>query len=753
METIRIANLTSRIHDYLSLLGKSKKRPDDVVIQIEAIEKQMEEEVEELDVRCEVLGRSVNAMMNEWRLSTKKKVGIFNPAADADESWRDDFAHSASGMNFLNISYQCAVRLQSLMHTFVELLRETRPSVLVQSPDRPSFDSMKVEDMQRLHFLAEMNGAAVSSYLSAVLSLDGMNKVLADTTESLSSVLEAYHRALVKRHSVDGVAIHGNAVLTDVAMHVYENVDAEGEIEMGKSPDELSAYSRRKAMTMTEALKDPFVHELITTDRGLVDFVTKTVELIQNYLGRLQSMLSGEITEARGLTGSRAARGASDDARKLNRAIVMFKDLDPGSVPYKEKTGMLSQEEKFRDRFRDETLGRIVKMIVAQSPTEQILPYVLERKEKIRRYFQEENSFYTCTIGAGNPFLGIPPGAIQIVPASRPLASFDDIVGAGFPELKDFVRTIKSSSVWSDVFTATSPSKSADKSNILMIGPQGCGKTEAMRSIASEKDSIALFAVGSDFKTCWKDEGLKNPKRLFEHAIKLAKESKKHVHILIDEVDSVMCKKEFLAQGDDDLTTEFQNLMDGVVQYPNVTVWGASNHPERIPMPIIRRFSKVLIVGELTKEDRVVLLKKFFSFLPIEELGEDDWRAAATQLEGATGDVIRKVADHVWRAKIDWFTQTMPKEAEDAKAWLNRNGRFSVAEMSAEERGLFVKLLGTWFKVTAREIRAAVEEHMKNVATRTEITAAAQVYENARSVVSSLSGGLIVPGTGRLSSR
>jgi len=745
----RITNLATRLEDFTKLMAGTRSRPEDVKIQLESIEQTIEEEVGEIDIRCEVLARSVNSMMNEWRLSTKKKPGIFSPAEGADESWKDDFAHSSEGMNFLMVAYKGASVIKGLMHKFQATIVETRPSAVFMPANAPRRDSLDIEDMQRLHFLSQMNAPAVQAYADAVLGLDSMHAELAEAAETISSFLELYYRALVKRHTVDGVEVHGDAVMTDVAMHIYENVDAEGEIAMGRSPDELSAYSKRKARVMTEAIQDPFVHELMTSESGLIRFLVDNLELVSASVTRASSLLGDETKKLRGIIGGRVPARTTSDKSKFSRYVVNIQDLDPSVVAYKEKAGLQSADEKFRDKFRNETLGHIVRMLKRQAPTEEIIPYVLERKEKIRRYFQEENSFYTCSIGAGNPFLGQAPGGIQISPAARPLASFDDIVGAGFPDLKSFVRTIKGATLWHDLFAATSPSKSADKSNILMMGPQGCGKTEAMRSIASEKDSIAIFAVGSDFKTCWKDEGLKNPKRLFEHAVRLSKDSQKHVHILIDEADAVMCKKEFLSQGDDDLTTEFQNLMDGIVQYPNITVWAATNHPERMPMPIIRRFSKVLIVGELTNEDRVFLLKRFFSYLPLEAFGEDDWRSISSQLDGATGDVIRKVVDTVWRSKMAWFTETMPEAAESVKGWLNRNGKFSVADMPPEDRVELIVRLGEHFRVTVREARAAVEEHMKNVATRTEITAAHEVYENARKVVSSLSGNLIVPG-GRL---
>jgi SpoVK/Ycf46/Vps4 family AAA+-type ATPase len=301
------------------------------------------------------------------------------------------------------------------------------------------------------------------------------------------------------------------------------------------------------------------------------------------------------------------------------------------------------------------------------------------------------------------------------------------------------------SSQWHDLFVATSPSKTADKSNMLMIGPQGCGKSQAMRGIGADEGSIAIFAQGSDFLTCWMGEADKNPKRLFQAAVRLQKETNKQVYILIDECDSVMKKQELKSHGEVDLTLEFQILMDGVVHYPHITIIGATNRPGHIPMPMIRRFSKVLIVGELNEADRIRVLKHYVGFMPTKGFKDRDWESAALKLDGATGDVLRKVVDVIWRKKMTWFVKNQTDRAEELKKWLNDGTKFEVTSFNAKRRAQFKKLLGPFVKIEPADLVKSIDAHLKNVAIQGEIRTARQTYEEAHELLDDLdSSGLIL---------
>jgi SpoVK/Ycf46/Vps4 family AAA+-type ATPase len=174
-------------------------------------------------------------------------------------------------------------------------------------------------------------------------------------------------------------------------------------------------------------------------------------------------------------------------------------------------------EERHELEFRNNTIEMVSMLLREHSSVEALIKYILGRKQELREYNLEENSF------------------------------------------------------------STSPSKKADKGNGLLIGPQGCGKTEVLRGIASDRRSIGIFAQASDFLTCWRGEAEKNPKRLFEAGLKIQRESKKQVFFLIDEIDTILNgDRGSAAFGGTNLATEFQVLMDGITSYPSLALWGAT---------------------------------------------------------------------------------------------------------------------------------------------------------------------------------
>ena len=223
-------------------------------------------------------------------------------------------------------------------------------------------------------------------------------------------------------------------------------------------------------------------------------------------------------------------------------------------------------------------------------------------------------------------------------------------------------------------------------------------------------------------------EAQKNPKRLFDQAIKIRQQSKKHVHILIDEIDMVLNNDGDLSRRVD-LALEFQNLMDGVVAYPGITVWGATNHPTRIPAPMLRRFARVMIVGELSAEDRVKTLQHYMgNFLPVSDAVTGNYVAWAERLEGATGDIVRKVVDEVWLRLMREYVKKHPIHAGVLKGTLNDTG---VAELTASQRSDIKAHISEKIVVTPELVNECMDHILGNVAVKHQTSVAVATYKTA----------------------
>jgi hypothetical protein len=681
-----------------------------------------------------------NRFVQEAESGTRHRVQSEWATSEEQRKSRDPYRNTLSGASFLAVVNSLAKLARDSFENLQSLVELLRPMPLILSSDRPNLGrafSFRPEIMQQMAYEIQVNNEAVSRFVTGVMGLRDGRKEILKTLDRVIRLLDGYYNVLVQRHSTEGVPIFRDPLLTDLAVCIYENIDSHGEIESGVDPDKVSAYSVKKATVLIEAAKSGKVGEFVSDPAAFIEYVKGMFRTLWEKLGELETRFEAIIQDTHKVVDPYAVFSPILDSN-LDTALGVLDVMDPRSVAYRDPGKLMSSEEKHAHNFWTETIETIVAQLAEGDPPQALVQYILQRKFELREWQQDENSFYVCRIGSGNQFRGVAPGALEVIPGNRPTVNIDEIIGSGFDEVRTFVEQVESAAKWHDLFVATSPSRTADKSNVLLIGPQGCGKTEVLRAVGADKRSISIFAQGSDFNTCWLGEASKNPKRLFQAGMKLQKKADKHVHFLIDEIDAILNNDRQNA-GYINLTLEFQILMDGVVQYPRLSVWGTTNNPNRIPMPMIRRFSKVAIVGELDTADRVRLLKHFTGFMPFEDISEEAWAALAERLDGATGDVIRKIVDTVWRETVTDFVTRDPENAERMVQWLNRRGRFEVGGFNNRDRHEFKSMLALRGALArADQLSDSVDQALDNMAILHEIETAKMVYEDAKLFMASV---------------
>jgi len=689
---------------------------------------------ESADREVESLAQINNSLLSEVRNTTRRKHNPFRTDQEADNDFTD-LRHTVSGRTFMHVIFNVASLIQLAFHELKSAAEALRPGKFLLIGKRLSEVPESIEQLQAFSIQFEMNRASLNRFTEGVFQAERIKTAVINVGRRVVDYLDDYYAALLHRHTVDGVKIHRDPVTTDIAISIYENVDSSGEIADGKKPDEVSAYSVRKATIVADAIKKGLVGEFIRTPSRLLQFIKDNLVVLWKAAEQLSAFAAPTAIEVRQVLGLETKKPRLLDDGEFQRALVFLEDLNPQGITYKDKTGLLTAEERFEIEFRNETIARVAQRLHnADYSTQDLIEHILQRKHELHVYYQDVNSFYVCKIGNGNPFTGEAPGALTVIPGVKPVVDINDVVGAGFDQVKTFIDQVRKSNKWHNLFLATSPSKSADKANALLIGPMGCGKSEVLRAVGGDKKSIGIYAQPSDFLTCWKGEAEKNPKRLFEEALRIQKESKKQVFILIDEIDTILNDDHARGGfGSTNLTTEFQQLMDGILQYPHIAVWAATNHPERIPMPMIRRFSKVAIVGELDQADRIKLLKHFVGFLPIaEDFSAKAWEEAARKLDGAVGDTVRKIADHVWREKMTWLVDHHPDQAAKIAAFLDEKEQFQLSRFDAAHRKILHGKIREHMTVQPKDVMESVDLHLDNIAIRSEIQTAKETYERSK---------------------
>jgi hypothetical protein len=1053
-------------------IAEEFKRPegfDDMVVDLDLSFEALEED-------AEFLSEAYNAMLAEARRSTRRAPSF---KEEPDEM---RFEHVSGGTNFVALILHYVKTFHNVTREVRDIIRDIQPVTFLFLGDRALPTS--AAQLQEFSSVINLNSPKVSAFSTTVGQAYTLPKTVIDLARGLTRVQEAYYQLLVKRHSIEGIKIQVDPVRTDLALCLYENIDGHGEVAEGKKIDEISAYSMRKAELLADTLTSEFFQTYLKDPGEVVKYLKDQLLVLWDVANQISKATKDPADKIRKLL-RRGLPPRLPTQQDFKEVILTLEDLDPQNIDESDKVGILSPEEKVCMDFRNETLLTLSSML-GKATSQELVRYVLSRKEKWHIEQRDVNSFYVCRIGSGNAFGGEAPGMLEIIPGIKPKVNLDEVVGQGFDEVRAMIEHARNSSKWTDLFMATSPSKKVDKMNVLLVGPQGChrkgqkilmydgrlmpveeivvgdllmgpdstprkvlelrrgveemveirptkgepwvvnkshtltlvrtskkignwgkgkpkylaisevkdvslneyltwsktqknlhplfraspvefssdshfpidpyflgvllgdgclmdrvnvttldesivqevhyqaekyglrvsvdvregkcpsyhlsgvpgkpnpitailrqlqlfncdsgakfiphsykvapkeqrlgilaglldtdgsmhdncfdyvsksralaedvsfivrslgmaayisptrkkdqngvwgdywrvsisghtdqipvridykkasprkqvknvlrtsfktkelppeeyygflldgdhryllgdftvthncGKSEVLRALGSDPKSIGIFAQASDFLTCWKSEAEKNPKRLFEAGLKLQKESKRQVFFLIDEIDTILNgDRGQAAFGGTNLATEFQILMDGITSYPNVALWGATNHPERIPMPLLRRFAKVIVVGELNLKDRVQLLRRFTSYLPLAEgFDEETWMDVAKMLDGAVGDTVRKVTDHVWREKMFNFVSKKPVEAEAIVAYLQEGGtHFDPSKATAEWRARFHDKLRPYVQIRPGDLLEAAQVYLDNPAIKQEIKTAVETYKVAK---------------------
>ena len=673
-----------------------------------------------------ILSEAVDAFMQEvvqtTKIKEKKLLSI-----EASDDLHDEFV--GQRQNFAVLVGDNIFRISKCYEDFYNIVKKLNKPNVYASKRKLDYDDYQSfqQSVQEMNF----NKTSIVNYvhnIAVIYTNSNWPKRLAqDTYKSL----ENYYQLLTHRHSVEGIKIFKNAAITDVAIKIFENVDSHGGVT--KEGDKMSAYTLRKAQTLAKALKTETLQHFIKNPDLFIEYLQ---HWLKSFMSHYETVFKLIDDEAQKLETALGNDFIIKDNKLVSNYVNMLEDINPSNIVYVASTKIVDENEKMIRQIKEETLENVTSMLVDENVEySQLVEYIISRKAELKKFFHEENSFYTCKIGGGNVFSGQAPGELYLVPSPRPKSNMNNILGSGFDEVREFAESVVSSAKFHNLFLASSPSNNADKSNVLMIAPPGAGKSEVMSAIGSDKGSIGVFAQGSDFLTCWSGMSQGNPKRMFEESLKLNQESGKHVNILLDEIDAVLNDDQ--KSTTTNLTLEFQILMDGVVNYPNLSIWGATNHPGRIPMAMLRRFNKVLIVGELNQEDRVKLLKMFCGKMPLTDISDIQWEDWAQALEGATGDVIRKVADNLWRKHMNLFVKKYPIKAEELSKLITEKygDNFDIDKL---DRIWFKKHLGKHLKINVTEISKAVEETLNNVTIKEEIRTAIRTYAEAKDLLSSI---------------
>ncbi len=431
--------------------------------------------------------------------------------------------------------------------------------------------------------------------------------------------------------------VNGNVMLTDLLVNLLDDLP-EPNLSRIKGKNGKTRTSRRvdqyelesSARAMVEVARSPHYGNLIQTDMfmsetarryaSLVGWFRNTMPFLKSIvkdaskkryftINNLDTLLDTDIPSEAESTikriGNIRFQSIHADPDELVPSNRMERDLM--AMTDKALKHLASVLEECRTAPSEDDAFEIAKEKVgyAIDLKEELSRISLSEKERrLRHDVHSDNEFYAGSQGE--------IGRFSFKRQASPDVRMEDVIGESFREAKNHLDDVIRTAEFPRLMKITARGSKL-RNNALLIGPYGCGKTELARAAAGDPRVIGAYVpIGDAALTAFMHESVNNVKRIFDCAkeLRTASRNTKPVALIMDEYDAWFEKGHGKESADmQQIERVFQEVMDGMIEYDGIFMLALTNKPETIPDAIYRRFRYVDIVGKLTPEERITIVK------------------------------------------------------------------------------------------------------------------------------------------------